>query len=128
MNTAFALGFLLVTVVTFSGLWKNLFGGRKPRQRQKGIFHRLCVMLPHCAWLERFSVWWILKIVNPIANASFDLVFWLGRRLWPRHAQSAADFVQVWIVPSFLLDFLAWPFAYGFLKAKAKAEQNGEQP
>jgi len=75
-------------------------------------------------WLQRAAAWWILYMVTPPANVAFDLAWWLGR-YWPQHRQQVADFVQVWVVPSLLLDFIAWPFAYALLKAKA-AQEGGQ--
>ena len=117
------LGLVLLAVasVTLASLWENLRDGRSPRQRRGGIFHRLLAKVS--GWLVRVSVWWILRVVNPPADASYDLAWSVGRKLWPKYVEQVADFVQVWLVPTLMLDFLAWPFAYGYLRAKAEREK-----
>jgi hypothetical protein len=73
--------------------------------------------------LVHLAVGWILYIVTPIAGAFWSLAIWLGLRLWPVHAVWFANFLQMRLVPFLLLEFLAWPLAYDFLRAKWKAEE-----
>lgn len=76
--------------------------------------------------LVRSAVWWILRVVSPVAGVVYDLAYWLGSRLWFSHRYPVAEFLQMRLVPFVLLDFLAWPFAIDALRVKLAAEQQQE--
>lgn len=78
-------------------------------------------------WLVLPAAWWILYIVSPLADAFWSLAVWLGLRLWPAYAVRFANFLQMRLVPFLLLDFLAWPVAHVYLRAKVKAEEERRQ-
>ena len=71
------------------------------------------------------SAGWILWVVSPVADAFWVLAIWLGLRFWPRYAIRFAEFLQMRLVPFLLLDFLAWPLAKDYLRAKRDAETEG---
>lgn len=76
--------------------------------------------------LVRPAAWWIVSVVSPVADAFWALAVWLGLRLWPAYAVRLANFLQMRLVPFLLLDFLAWPVAHAYLRAKWKAEERGQ--
>lgn len=83
-------------------------------------------------WLHRSAVlaaaWWILNVVSPPATAIYDPAWRFVDQFIPGHGQRVASFLQMRLVPFLLLDFIAWPLAEDYLRAKWKAElaeQNG---
>lgn len=68
------------------------------------------------------AAWWVVNVVSPPATAIHDPVLAVGKKLWPSHAWQVADFVQMRLVPFLLFEFLAWPIAEDYLRAKWKAE------
>lgn len=126
MNNAVLL-VLAVSVIAaglVASLWENPPDGRFSRQRRAGIFHRLLAKLWRSVVLA--AAWWVLNVVSPPATAIYEPALAVGQKFWPSYAERVAEFLEMELVPFLLLDFIVWPIAEDFLRAKLKAQREEE--
>lgn len=106
-------------------LWKNPPEGRKPRQPQEGIFHRLLATLGRSLILA--AAWWY----EHVGSFSVWLAHWPAALSW-RFSRSLSfkvdRFVQS-LVCLLLADWLAWFIAREYLQARLErgASEDGRR-
>ena len=88
---------------TVASRWANPDGGRKPRQRRRGIVHGLR------AELIRFSVFWVESVASPAGAAVEAVIFSWGRPFYPL-ARSAEWLVWRWLLLGWPCYLLARPY------------------
>jgi len=95
--------FLSAHRLTVASRWANPDGGRKPRQRRRGIVHGLRVEL------IRFSVFWVESVALPAGAAVESVIFSWGRPFYPL-ARSAEWLVWRWLLLGWPCYLLARPY------------------
>ena len=88
---------------TVASRWANPDGGRKPRQRRRGIVHGLR------AELIRFSVFWVESVALPAGAVVESVIFSWGRPFYPL-ARSAEWLVWRWLLLGWPCYLLARPY------------------
>ncbi len=90
-------------LVTLFSLWANPDDGRKPRQRRRGVVHRLR------ACLGRSAAWWHGRVAMAGGAAVEAVVFSWGRRWYPL-ARWAEYIVWRWLLFGWLSWWIAKPY------------------
>lgn len=109
----------------FTGLCKNPLEGRKPRQPEGGILHRLREKL--VLTLVLAAAWWYEHVVNAVCAPAFDFFYVpLRKRFGHDVACRIANFFQMHFLPFLMFGQLTWLIAEGYLRAKWNAELRAE--